>query len=161
MACRRLSLVCSNDYTLCINVDGNVLSCGNSFYGAHENEEKQVSQLKIISSLTKVNSLSTGLAHSVCVDFEGNIFTFGSNVYGQLEINADRDTLRYTYLPQKVNLPPCKQGSCGNNFTICLTEEGELYSFGYNASGQLGIGNNESYYNSPRLIPSLKDVDFV
>ena len=36
----------------------------------------------------------------------------------------------------------------------------EVYSFGRNYYGQLGIGNNESYY-SPQLISSLKDVEFI
>merc|ERR1712000_141789 len=56
----------------------------------------------------------------------------------------------HTLIPQKVNLPPCTQISCGDDFTMCLSE-----------NGQLGIGNNEESYNSPQLISSLKDVEFI
>ena len=82
-----------------------------------------------------------------------------SNEYGQLGI-GDKD-LSHTSIPQKVNLPPCKQISCGNNFTMCLSENGEVYSFGNNDYGQLGLGNNAENYNSPQLISSLKDVEFI
>merc|ERR1712232_257903 len=51
-------------------------------------------------------------------------------------------------------------GSCGYHFTMCLSENGEVYSFGNNEYGQLGLGNNENYY-SPQLISSLKDVEFI
>merc|ERR1711991_272204 len=46
-------------------------------------------------------------------------------------------------------------------FTVCLSENGEVYSFGYNNNGQLGLGNNEESYNSPQLISSLKDIEFI
>ena len=68
---------------------------------------------------------------------------------------------RLAYIPQKVNLPPCKHVSCGENFVICLTENGVLYSFGNNEEGQLGLGNNEELCYSPQKIESLKDVEFI
>ena len=43
---------------------------------------------------------------------------------------------------------------------MCLSENGEVYSFGYNGNGQLGLGNNQ-YFCSPQLIESLKDVEFI
>ena len=43
---------------------------------------------------------------------------------------------------------------------MCLNENGEIYSFGYNVNGQLGLGNNE-YFCSPQLISSLKDIEFI
>jgi len=44
---------------------------------------------------------------------------------------------------------------------MCLNENGEVYSFGFNFGGQLGLGNNEENYNSPQIICSLKDVEFI
>ena len=94
----------------------------------------------------------------VCLDNDGNVYTFGNNEYGQLGI-GDKD-LSHTSIPQKVNLPPCKQISCGYDFTMCLSENGEIYPFGNNINGQLGLGNNTILY-SPQLISSLKDVEFI
>ena len=143
MALRSVSnIVCSNDFTVCINNDQNVVSFGWSTKGAHGNEEYNVFPPKIISSLNHIISISVGDGHCACLDNDGNIYTFGSNQYGQLGI-GDED-LSHTSIPQKVNLPPCTQISCGNNFTMCLSENGEVYSFGYNEYGQLGIGNNDN-----------------
>ena len=69
------------------------------------------------------------------------------------------ETLQSTSVPKKVNLPPCKQICC-SEFTMCLTDDGFIYSFGSNFWGQLGLGDDKSY-NSPQFISSLKDVEFI
>ena len=48
----------------------------------------------------------------------------------------------------------CKEVSCGRSVSICLTDEGIVYSFGKNKYGQLGIGNskNGTQSNSPQII---------
>ena len=159
MALRSVSnIVCSYVFTVCINNDQNVVSFGYSHRGSHGHEEYYVFPPKIISSLNRIISISVGNIHCACLDNDGYIFTFGNNNQGQLG-NNDVDVL-YTSIPQKVDLPPCAQISCGYNFTMCLSESGEVYSFGNNENGQLGIGNNDDY-NSPQLISSLKDVEFI
>jgi alpha-tubulin suppressor-like RCC1 family protein len=37
-----------------------------------------------------------------------------------------------------------QQVSCGNDYTLILTAQGNIYGFGLNSSGQLGIGNTHS-----------------
>ena len=51
----------------------------------------------------------------------------------------------YTRTPKKIKLLDgeiIEHVVCGEDFTICLTENGELYSFGKNYNGCLGIGEN-------------------
>ena len=139
MALRSVSnIVCSFDFTVCINNDQNVVSFGYSTRNGHGHAEKDVFTPKIISSLNHIISISASGDHCVCLDNDGNVYTFGDNECGQLGI-GDKD-LSHTSIPQKVNLPPCTQISCGNTFTMCLSENGEVYSFGSNNYGQLGIG---------------------
>ena len=144
MALRSVStIVCSGGCTVCINIGQNVVSFGYSHKGSHghkEEEEEIVLPPKIISLLNHIISISASLGHCVCLDNDGNIFTVGRNHYGQLGI-GDKD-LSHTSIPQKVNLPPCTQISCGYDFTMCLSESGEVYSFGNN-NRELILGNNE------------------
>ena len=159
MALRSVStIVGSDDFTVCINNNQNVVSFGRSFEGAHGHKEKDVFPPKIISSLNHIISISVGDNHCVCLDNDGNIFTFGRNEDGELGIN---DYTRYTSIPQKVNLPPCTQISCGDNHTICLSERGKVYSFGENYFGELGIGINDDNVYCPQLIETLKDIEFI
>ena len=160
MALRSVSnIVCSTDFTVCINHDKNVVSFGISDDGAHGHEKSNVFPPKIIPLLNNIKLLSVGEYHCGCLDNDGNVFMFGNNEYGQLGI-GDED-LSHTSVPQKVDLPPCKDVSCGFEFTMCLSETGEVYSFGRNKNGELGIGNTEESYYSPQLISSLKDVEFI
>ena len=153
------TIVCGNNLSLIVS-NSTVSSVGYSDLGAHGHEDEQIFPPKMIPTLKNIMSIFTGCAHSACVDDEGNLFSFGSNEFGQLGIGVDEDTLEFTHTPQKVNLPPCSQVSCGDYFTTCLTSQGDIYSFGYNSVGQLGLGNNENY-NSPQKIESLKDVEFI
>jgi hypothetical protein len=45
-----------------------------------------------------------------------------------------------------------KRVACGHLFTICLTDAGEIYSFGEGQCGQLGIGKKQC---SKKLLPQL------
>ena len=155
------TMVCAKEHSLCLSNDGNVFSFGNSSFRAHGHDEALILEPKMIPSFKNIKYIDTAVLRSVCLDTEGNVFTFGINYKGQLGIGIDEEKLKYTHIPQKVNLPPCKQISCNSHSTLCLTEDGILYSFGYNEEGQLGLGNNEENYNSPQLISSLKDVEFI
>ena len=68
--------------------------------------------------------------------------------------------MQFTYVPQKIDLPPIKEVYCGNFFNVCLSEDGEEFSYGGNSKGQLGLGNNVNF-NRPQKIESLKDVDYI
>ena len=154
------TVVCSVLYTGFISKDGTVFSCGCCFDGEHGHDEKIISNPTAIPTLKNIISISSG-SQTVCLDNDGNVYTFGSNEYGKLGIGVDEDTLKFTHIPQKVNLPPCKQISCGYGFIICLTEDGLLCSFGDNNCGQLGLGSKEETFSSPQKIESLNNVEFI
>ena len=63
----------------------------------------------------------------------------------------------------KLNLPPVKQVSCGYNFNVCLTEDGEVYTFGSNGSYEIGQNVMAWGYHlySPKIISSLKNIEFI
>lgn len=50
-----------------------------------------------------------------------------------------------------------KQVQCGFQHTVCITEDGEVYSWGNGKNGALGHGDwNE--LNSPKKVEGLKDI---
>ena len=167
MASRFVStVVCVDDiwnkygYTVSIANDGRVYSFGKHLNGAHGHKEADVFPPKRINSLTNIQSVSCFQGHTMCLDYDGNVFIFGSNEGGSLGIGKRQDKLKYSYKPRKLDLPPIKQVSCGSDFSICLSQEGNLYSFGSNSHGQLGHGTFGNA-NVPVLIETLNNVDFV
>ena len=153
------SIVCAEQSTFSLCCDGEVYSFGGVIVD-EDGIEEVVFPPKVIPSLKNITSICGGVSHCVCLDYDGNVFTLGGNLYGAIGIGVDSNTLRFTPIPQKVNLPPCAQISCGDYFAMCLTNDGFLYSFGSNNKGQLGLGNTQSM-NSPQKIEFLKDVEFI
>jgi alpha-tubulin suppressor-like RCC1 family protein len=78
----------------------------------------------------------------------GNVYTFGEEINDHL--NTD--------IPILVsNLNNIKQVSVGGNHTLVLTKDGQVYSFGDNLSGQLGLGHTYSTID-PTLISGLNNI---
>src|SRR5690606_7302350 len=55
------------------------------------------------------------------------------------------------------NLHHIKQISCGGDHSLVLNEDGQVFSFGTNKCGQLGLGHNKDS-NIPELIPNLHHI---
>ena len=143
--------------TVCISTAGKVYSFGSSY----KNGLKQDNTLppKLLPFIN-IKMIACGDVHLLCLDIDGNVFSYGRNSHGQLGVRKKKHELEYTEEPLKISLPPCKEISCGKKFSICLTEEGDLYSFGYNYFGQLGHCNAVNY-NYPKRIKCLKNIEFV
>lgn len=50
------------------------------------------------------------------------------------------------------------QVACGMKHALALTNNGELYSWGYNNEGQLGLGSDTEIEIKPKLVSSLVAV---
>ena len=166
MAQRRIPTMVGDEYwidsafSLCVSEDGRVHACGYTKHGAIGILQNSCVLLTQIVSIKNIQAVSCGTHHSVFLDYNGNVFSIGSNMNGRLGIDKSQDELNFTCEPQKINLPKISQISCGSGFTICLSEEGNLYSFGYCDYGGLGLGET-CVALSPQRILSLDNVDFV
>ena len=164
MARRSVStLVCadtfSHSYNVCISSNGWVYSFGNQEKGSHGHKEQIIIPTRI-PSLKNIIGIDCGYKHTICLDVNGNVYTFGCNESGELGVGIGRQELPFTHEIQKVNLPPIKQVRCGDNFSLCVSEEGNVYSFGSNNIGQLGLNGTENR-NFPHKIESLDNIEFV
>ena len=166
MARRVLSnIVCGGDtdgFTLCISDEGNIYSFGTHSRGALSHPDPIVPLPTLIPSLKFIKSISCGLFHTVCLNADGEVFTFGSNEFGQLGCGSLTTTIEKSYEPIKLNIVPIQQISTGGNSSFCLSEDGDIFSFGCNTFGALGHGDTV-HYNYPQKIESIKDknINFI
>ncbi|XP_074654036.1 serine/threonine-protein kinase Nek9-like [Tubulanus polymorphus] len=92
--------------------------------------------------------VSAGLSQLAVVTVEKELYTWahshgGAPMVGQL---GHGDTSSYRS-PKKVTALEGQhvvQASCGDEFTVCITEEGDLYTFGSNYYGCLGCGDEST-----------------
>jgi alpha-tubulin suppressor-like RCC1 family protein len=59
--------------------------------------------------------------------------------------------------PELINFSlPIKDIKCGNYHTLVLTQDGDVYTSGYNFYGQLGLGHNDSQDILRKVVANFK-----
>ena len=88
-----------------------------------------------------VKQIAAGLWHTLCVTVNGHIYAFGGNQFGQLGSGSDQpETLPKLLDTFENNL--IKIVSCGARHSALLTDDGHLFTWGWNKYGQLGLGDS-------------------
>ena len=96
-----------------------------------------------LKSQTKVQQLALGGKHSLILTNKGHIYACGYCSQGQLGLGATENK----YEPILVESLLGKNVimiAAGANHSLCLTDKSNVYSCGYNAKGQLGLGDEKS-----------------
>ena len=134
-------------HTLLLTSTGRVLSFGIAQYGALGHGYSPGNQLpdelrpRYIEALSRyrVTCVAAGELHSAVSTDDGDLFTWGDGFCGQLGLGGKRPQL----LPQHVKKggleDECVSSvSCGARHTICITDDGEAFTFGLGHYGALG-----------------------
>ena len=101
-----------------------------------------------------------GHSHTGLVDKKGVVFMLGKGQVGQLGSGK----LESTHIPTPITHPlhgvAVIQLACGWQHCLCVVETGEVYSWGYNRDGQLGLGD---FYDRswPVKVPGLDIIKRV
>lgn len=82
--------------------------------------------------------ISGGRSHVMFIDDNGNFLGIGNNYDGQLGNKQTGKNYSEKY-PAKVPLRNIISVSCGDNFTVCANDNGNVFTFGSNNRGELGI----------------------
>lgn len=82
--------------------------------------------------------------HFAVVSVEKELYTWanvqgGTKMVGQLG-HGDRASYRQPRWVEKLQGKAINQAACGDEFTVCLTDEGHLYAFGSDYYGCMGCG---------------------
>jgi len=99
-----------------------------------------------------------GGALSVVITDKNEIFTWGQNLYGVLldHKSTENGVLMPKLMPfftqQKI-----RQVSVGVRFCLILLQNGQLFSWGYNEYGQLGLGHHNNV-NTPQRISFFSNI---
>jgi alpha-tubulin suppressor-like RCC1 family protein len=97
--------------------------------------------------------VAVGAEHALAVTTTGGVLTFGVNQWGQLGSRRNLGSSRPNPQPQRIVLPDettgARAAAAGNAFSLVLTDDGRVYSFGEDSSGQLGRAAPRRQYVFP------------
>ena len=110
-----------------------------------------------MSGFTTTPMISAGGAHTLALRYDGTVWAWGSNgFYGLLGIDSFAGSYR---TPQHVDtLSNIVAVSAGDIHSLALDSNGNVWAWGSNAHGRLGLGSAKDLYQAPQQITSLSDV---
>ncbi|XP_078139122.1 putative E3 ubiquitin-protein ligase HERC3 [Centroberyx gerrardi] len=121
-----------------IRSDGNVF-----VIRTHESQDgSRVSgKQKNVRGKEKIRAVSCGDDTVTLLSEEGKVLCLGT-----------------TYTPRPLEISchiPVSQVACGSQHSVALTKDGQVYTWGQNSRGQLGVGKKKPSVGSPQLLNSL------
>lgn len=160
----RTAVVAGGYHSLIIDESGDLWSYGYNQYGqlGHaENAGTDSPTSTPIKVMSNVKSVSAGAYHTLVIKENGDLFSFGNNQYGQLGDSTNSGTPTANYEPIQI-MSGVKSVAAGHYHTLVVKENGELWSFGQNLSGQLGYATNVDSH-IPNPVPQLvmRDIKSV
>ena len=153
-----VSVSCGATHTLIITNDDNLWSWGNN-YGQLCHGDKEHRSKPQQTSFSNISKISAGSHHSIFQNNNGEIFACGFNQYGEcglghfnhpqitpsLILNAPSNIIHFV---------------CGGKHCLFLDSEGNVFSVGKNAYGQLGLGHNTNQ-NELNKIPNIPPIKII
>jgi alpha-tubulin suppressor-like RCC1 family protein len=144
---------CGSDHTGLLSDDGRIWTFGSNRCGQLGHGDNEIRNIPTeiprgengLSEDVRIIGASYGSDHTVLLSDDGRIWTFGDNYFGQLGHGNNQNINIPTEIRRRANELPkdvkiiC--ASCGDCYTVLLSDDGRIWTFGFNIFGQLGHGN--------------------
>lgn len=165
-------IACGHGFTL---IAGRVQDSSHTAFGFGLNTHSQLGHhatrpghpLEIVSlpsaiftpSSVPFRRVACGRSHSLLLNEKGQVLSLGNNSLGQCGRPIDEDEI---YLGSKVvhhieDLPQdVEHIRCGQDHSMFVTSQGELYSCGWGADGQTGLGHYDCQWKPTKVRGDLE-----
>uniref|UniRef100_A0A669EED1 HECT and RLD domain containing E3 ubiquitin protein ligase 3 n=1 Tax=Oreochromis niloticus TaxID=8128 RepID=A0A669EED1_ORENI len=150
---------CGGQHSVFLMHDGSVYTCGSNSCGQLGHDKAGISP-EVVGALDtqKITMVSCGRGHSMAVNEQGQLFAWGAGDGGQLGLGTTETTVRIPRLVKRLCDHRISQVMCGNQHCVALSRDGQLFTWGQNTSGQLGLGKGEPSKLFPHPLKSLAGI---
>uniref|UniRef100_B4N542 GK20388 n=1 Tax=Drosophila willistoni TaxID=7260 RepID=B4N542_DROWI len=154
-------IACGHRHTLFLTANGKVYACGNNDQAqlGHNLPTKRPLLIPELQNYVVV-AIACGSRHSMALTEWGQVLSWGDNDCGQLGQSTDQSIIELPKIIRSLVSKHVVQIACGNNHSLALTSCGELYSWGSNIYGQLGVKPPQelSHCNYPLRLTTLLGI---
>jgi inhibitor of Bruton tyrosine kinase len=143
-----IAVAAASHHTLVVTKNGHLYACGLGNGGrlglGDEHTQHCPLPRRVLGPLQRRHVVNVAAAenHSLCVTKEGTVFSWGSNRFGQLGDSAFTVSAGSRSFPRRVEdlkQCPCVAVAAGERHSVALSRKGEVYVWGDNTCGQLGV----------------------
>ncbi|NXO01064.1 HERC4 ligase, partial [Rhinopomastus cyanomelas] len=153
---------CGLRHTVFVLDDGTVYTCGCNDLGqlGHEKARKRPEHVGALDAQNIV-AVSCGEAHTLALNDKGQVYAWGLATDGQLGLPGTEECIRVPRNIKSLSEIQIVQVACGYYHSLALSKGSEVFSWGQNKYGQLGLGYEYKKQTSPHLIKSLLGIPFA
>ncbi|XP_055446864.1 probable E3 ubiquitin-protein ligase HERC4 isoform X6 [Bubalus kerabau] len=153
---------CGLRHTVFVLDDGTVYTCGCNDLGqlGHEKSRKKPEQVVALDAQNIV-AVSCGEAHTLALNDKGQVYAWGLDSDGQLGLLGSEECIRVPRNIKSLSDVQIVQVACGYYHSLALSKASEVFCWGQNKYGQLGLGIDCKKQASPQLIKSLLGIPFM
>jgi hypothetical protein len=153
-----ISIVCGSYYNFAVTSDGKVWAWGYNSGGelGIGSSAWAVASPTQVTGLTNVISIAGGDGHTLALKADGTILTWGHNFQGRLGDGQASDTQRAPV--QIPNFDHVVAIAAADSHTVAVRSDGNVWSWGSNLAGQLGIEQGTDHVLSPVRTPGISGV---
>uniref|UniRef100_A0A6P7FTJ3 HECT-type E3 ubiquitin transferase n=1 Tax=Diabrotica virgifera virgifera TaxID=50390 RepID=A0A6P7FTJ3_DIAVI len=159
-----VEIECGATYSAAISANGSLYTWGKGYYGrlGHGTcEDCLVPTLVAGLSGQHVAKVACGSgdAHTLCVTSQGKVYSWGDGDYGKLG-RGGSESSKIPRLIEKLQDVEITDVYCGAHFSVALSSEGKLYTWGKGEGWRLGHPN-EDHIRIPEPVEILQDKRVV
>lgn len=146
------------DAFICALLSNGTVSCVIDTFDAHG--DSTPSAPVQVTALSGVSDISVAWDHACALRTDGSAACWGANDHGQLgDGNVGKGlSLQQPYVSVTSLLSGVVQVAAGQEMTCAIVQSGDVYCWGFNASGALGIGAGPGDFPSPARVPGLSNA---
>ncbi|MCM1439913.1 MAG: hypothetical protein NC131_12030, partial [Roseburia sp.] len=142
-----------NDFTVALTAEGEIYTWGLNDNGQLGRKTDTV-PANVAGKVTlpgdqKAVAIAAGLYHTVAIGEDGQLYAWGNNNYGQLGRNTDASIQNRLYATEPAACEVSNRYKfvdvvAGDFFTLALDEQGQVWAWGRNEKGQVGVNTGGS-----------------
>lgn len=153
-----VAIAAGDSHSLALDSSGHVFAWGNGNLGQNGDPSySNVATPTMLTTISNVIAIAAGFQHSIAITADNTVWTWGDNVNGALgrsDTNNGSD-----WLPEPVpGLSNVVAIAGGDEFTLAVTSNGQVYAWGKNSDGQLGTNTATVSITNPVLVAGITNA---